>query len=46
MTDHQKLEFLSEWCGRLSRAIKEQRATSQTFHDRLLRVEAKVAGTS
>jgi len=46
MTAHQKFEFLNEWCARLSVEFENQRAVSQSLHERLRQVEAKVAGTS
>ncbi len=46
MTDPQRFDFLNEWCARLSSAIEEQRAVSQSLQERLSRVEAKIAETS
>jgi len=46
MTAHQKFEFLNDWCARLSVALEDQQAVSQSLHERLRQVEAKVAGTS
>jgi hypothetical protein len=43
MTDHQKLEFLYEWCERMSREIQSQGGWIHGLHARLEKVEAKVA---
>jgi uncharacterized protein YmfQ (DUF2313 family) len=44
MTAREKFEFLNEWCARLSVALEDQRAVSQSLQERLRQVEAKVAG--
>jgi hypothetical protein len=46
MTDKQKFDFLHEWCERLSRAMEQQQAVTQSLHERLRVVEGKVAGKS
>ena len=46
MTDQQKFDFLHEWCDRISRAVQHEQAISESLHERLRRVEVKLAGTS
>jgi hypothetical protein len=42
LKDSEKLEYLREWCDRLTRGVEEQRAVTQSLHERLQRVERKL----
>ena len=41
MPDQQKLEYLHEWCRRLSEVVDQLRATNQLLNERVRELEGK-----